>query len=66
MYTQDDKIIEQRPPVCLMCKNYIKGWKCKAFNTIPINILRGEDGHEKPLPEQTNDIIFEEKEPDEN
>jgi hypothetical protein len=42
-----------------MCKNYIKGWKCKAFNTIPLNILRGEDGHEIPLPEQTNDIVFE-------
>lgn len=54
-----EEIIEQKNPVCLSCKNYLGGWKCKAFNEIPIEILRGENEHEKPLPQQDNDIVYE-------
>jgi len=52
-------ITEQPPPVCLMCKNYLGDWECKAFKEIPIEILRGENGHEKPFPKQKNNIVFE-------
>lgn len=54
------EIIEQRPPVCLMC-NFLK-WNmtCEAFpNGIPQEILVGENDHSKPLPNQDNDIVFE-------
>lgn len=56
-------------PICFLCKHYNGGarYTCKAFpKGIPEEILFGKSEHEKPLPEQTNDIIFEEKEPDEN
>ncbi len=45
---------------CLLCKNYIADGKCLAFpKGIPEGILRGEDDHSEPLPEQGNDIVFE-------
>lgn len=56
-----ETIEEQRQPICLFCKNYIKGWKCKAFAEIPIEILRGENDHTKILPNQGNDIVYEPK-----
>ena len=46
-------------PVCIKCKNYIKGLKCKAFDEIPDKILLGDNDHTKPLKEQKNDIVFE-------
>ncbi len=53
--------------ICLICKHYTGKFKCKAFpNGIPDKIIIGKSEHEKPLPEQTNDIVFEQKEPDEN
>jgi hypothetical protein len=55
------EILEQKNPVCLMCKHYLGGWRCKAFNEIPMSILRGENDHSTPLPNQGNDIVFEEK-----
>ena len=51
-------------PICFKCKyfqdvNYPFG--CKAFpEGIPDIILIGDDNHSKPLPEQNNDIVFEE------
>ena len=46
--------------VCFNCKNYIKDFKCAAFpNGIPEEILRGENPHTEPLPNQENNIIFE-------
>jgi hypothetical protein len=45
---------------CIRCKNYIDSGNCLAFpDGIPLEILRGEDVHEEPLPEQDNDIVFE-------
>lgn len=45
---------------CLLCKNYQDNGKCLAFpDGIPENILRGEDEHSKPLPEQNNNLVFE-------
>ena len=48
-------------PICDNCKNHLKGIKCKAFDIIPDRILLGKNDHSKPLPEQENDIVFEEK-----
>jgi hypothetical protein len=45
---------------CMNCKNYILGKECNAFKSIPNEIWEGENGHEKPLPEQDNNIVFEE------
>lgn len=47
--------------ICINCKHYIKGTKCKAFDQIPEIILFGKDDHSKPLPEQKNNIVFEPK-----
>lgn len=45
---------------CLICKNYNKDGKCLAFPFgIPLDILRGEADHSKPLPKQDNEIVFE-------
>ncbi|MCD6017271.1 MAG: hypothetical protein K0S53_392 [Bacteroidetes bacterium] len=44
---------------CINCKNYVGGLICLAFETIPEEILTGENDHEKPLPNQDNDIIYE-------
>ena len=35
-------------------------YKCKAFKKIPREIYLGEKNHSKPLPNQDNDIVFEE------
>jgi len=44
------------------CKNYIGGLVCLAFmDGIPSDIVTGENPHEKPTPDQDNDIVFEEK-----
>ena len=48
-------------PICNKCKNKLDGIRCFAFNTIPDIILTGKNNHSIPLPEQTNDVIFEEK-----
>lgn len=46
--------------ICFKCKNYKEFDNgCKAFKEIPDEILSGENNHEKPLPNQTNNIIFE-------
>jgi len=45
---------------CLMCKNYTDNGECLAFpDGIPDEILRGEQEHTKPLPDQNNDIVYE-------
>jgi hypothetical protein len=50
-------------PICMNCKHY--DWDrnlCVAFpKGVPDEILEGENDHSKPLPEQDNDIVFEEK-----
>ena len=54
-------------PICVNCKHFdIETFTCAAFDKIPEIILLGDNDHTKPLPEQTNDIVFEQKEPDEN
>jgi hypothetical protein len=45
--------------ICCKCKNYSHNGKCKAFNSIPNEILLGANKHLKPLPDQGNDIVFE-------
>lgn len=49
--------------ICLICKHYTGKFKCKAFpDGIPEKIITGKSEHEKPLPNQENEIVFEEKE----
>ncbi len=52
--------VTSRVASCLFCKNLAKGWKCEAFpEGIPDDILSGENDHTKPLPNQTNNTVFE-------
>ena len=46
-------------PICNKCKNHLGGIKCKAFDSIPDEILNGENDHSKPCCGQKNDIVFE-------
>ena len=46
--------------LCIGCKNYLGDLSCMAFNKIPNEILLGENNHTKPLPNQDNEIVFEE------
>ena len=48
---------------CLACKHLGKPVTCKAFpEGIPKKILDGKIDHSKPLPDQSNDIVFEKRE----
>ena len=49
-------------PICFDCKHYNGGatYTCKAFaDKIPDAILLGKKKHNKPLPGQGNDIVYE-------
>jgi hypothetical protein len=53
-------------PQCFNCKNFIGqndqgGYKCKAFDNIPVDILVNKIWHDKPLKKlgQENKITFE-------
>jgi hypothetical protein len=46
-------------PDCNICKHHIKGEKCEAFDVIPHEILSGKIKHDKPLPGQKNNLVFE-------
>ncbi len=51
--------------LCINCKNYIGDLSCRAFpDGIPQEILLGENDHSEPLPEQENDIVFEQMDED--
>ena len=45
--------------MCFNCKHYLFFSKCDAFNEIPIEIIRGQNEHSKPLEGQDNNIVFE-------
>jgi len=45
---------------CMNCKHYLIDKQCEAFKIIPDSIWEGDNDHSKPLPEQDNDIVFEE------
>jgi len=48
--------------ICINCKHFNgKEFNCSAFKNIPDIIISGETDHSEPLPEQDNDIVFEEK-----
>tara|TARA_R110000787_G_scaffold149285_1_gene263205 strand:- start:86 stop:274 length:189 start_codon:yes stop_codon:yes gene_type:complete len=47
-------------PICNKCIHQLKDLSCMAFDKIPNEILLGENDHSKPLPEQDNNIVFEE------
>lgn len=45
---------------CANCKNFIGDRKCNAFEfKIPDLIWQGDNGHEKPLKDQKNNIVFD-------
>jgi hypothetical protein len=46
--------------ICFKCKHFneFEGG-CTAFDEIPEEILSGENDHSSPLPDQSNDIVFE-------
>lgn len=47
---------------CLACKHLGEPLTCKAFpKGIPKEILDGKIDHSKPIPDQSNDIVFERK-----
>jgi len=47
-------------PVCFNCKHRLGVNVCEAFpDGIPDLIMSEGNMHEKPLPEQDNDIVFE-------
>jgi hypothetical protein len=49
--------------ICFKCKNWNQfDSGCKAFKEIPDEILIN-NRHDKPLPEQKNNVVFEEGEP---
>lgn len=47
-------------PICWDCKHFIpETYTCIAFpNGIPEEITENMNKHEKPLPDQDNDIVF--------
>jgi hypothetical protein len=48
--------------LCQNCKYYFGELKCMAFpDRIPDEILKGDNDHSKPLPDQGDDIVFENK-----
>jgi len=62
---QDGKIADVGVNIsvqCLACKHLGKPLTCKAFpKGIPKKILDGKIDHSTPIPDQDNDIIFEER-----
>jgi hypothetical protein len=45
---------------CAGCANYLSMGKCLAFpEKIPEDIFYGLKEHEKPIPKQGNNIVFE-------
>ena len=51
--------------LCQRCAHYLGDLECLAFpDGIPEEILDGDNNHSKPLPDQDNDIVFEEFTPE--
>jgi len=46
--------------ICHECEHYIGGYSCFAFpDSIPDEIVKGQNNHSEPLSEQGNEIVFE-------
>lgn len=57
--SEDDTFVY---PVCNNCRHDNGDGTCRAFpNGIPTKILIGKNNHSVPLPEQQNDITFEDE-----
>ena len=49
---------------CMLCKHYRRGTTCAAFpDGIPEDVWSAYVRHDKPLPGQGNDIVFERRAP---
>ncbi len=59
-YFTDGGQSRQNSIICDFCRHtLIRHYTCLAFpEGIPEEILKGENIHSKPLPEQGNDIVF--------
>jgi len=57
--------MQHEQPVCEKCRNFfheLPAYKCKAFpNGIPDEITENGNKHKKPLKDQKNEIVFEER-----
>ena len=47
--------------ICSMCKYFISGKECEAFNKIPNEIWEQDFLHTVKYPDQKNNIIFKHK-----
>jgi hypothetical protein len=52
------------PIICRECKYYQGDFKCTAFDSIPEEILLGENNHSEVFPGQKEGFVFEPKEED--
>jgi len=48
-------------PICNTCVHHVEGLTCKAFDVIPDSILFGDNNHIKPLKNQKNKLVYENK-----
>ncbi len=57
------RILEKNVPLnvirCNDCKNIIEGFKCKAFDLIPDDIISGENDHSQVIKGQKGDFVFD-------
>lgn len=44
---------------CLHCKYYMKNLECKAFDSIPFEVLSGKLEHNKIFKNQVGNFVFE-------
>lgn len=58
-------LVDNKRPVpfsCEQCINYIKGCECKAFDTIPAEIIFDAEKHSTKIDGQKGDYVFMSKE----
>ena len=53
-FDPDENSLEKGSPICVRCKNYTEGNKCKAFDKIPNEILLSKFDHHDPYPNSKN------------
>lgn len=44
---------------CMTCKHHIKGFRCKAYDVIPIQIFGEEIEHDRVFEGQKGEYIYE-------
>ena len=57
-------LVDNRKPVpfeCEQCAHFIEGCCCKAFDTIPIEIIFDAEKHSRKMDGQKGDYVFKAK-----